>query len=64
MSYVTNGDIIEKWDFFEITIKGPKEINAYLEVHLSAKFKYKNRTINVNGFYDGEGVYKIRFMPD
>lgn len=55
---------IEKWDIFELTLEGPKTGNPFLEVDLTATFKYKHRTVEVAGFYDGEGVYKIRFMPD
>lgn len=27
-------------------------------------FRYRNRVADVGGFYDGGGVYRIRFMPD
>jgi hypothetical protein len=33
-------------------------------VELTAAFTYQHRTITVDGFYDGDGVYRIRFMPD
>ncbi|MFW6268900.1 MAG: DUF5060 domain-containing protein [Bacillota bacterium] len=55
---------VEKWDIFEVTLEGPKEGNPFLDVNISAIFKYKHRKVEVNGFYDGSGVYKIRFMPD
>lgn len=35
-----------------------------MDVTLSAEFAYRNRVAYVDGFYDGEGVYRIRFMPD
>jgi hypothetical protein len=31
---------------------------------LSASFTYRHRTVEVDGFYDVEGTYRIRFMPD
>ena len=34
------------------------------DVKISAVFRYKNRIIEAEGFYDGDGLYKIRFMPD
>jgi hypothetical protein len=54
----------EKWDIFEITLKGPSEGNPYKDVQLKATFSHGNKTMEIHGFYDGEGVYKIRFMPD
>lgn len=55
---------IEKWEFYEERFKGPKEGNPFLEVELTAVFKHENRFVEVNGFYDGDGIYKVRFMPD
>jgi len=54
----------EKWDIFELTLNGPADGNPFLDVTLGATFVYMNREVKVNGFYDGEGLYKIRFMPD
>jgi hypothetical protein len=53
----------EKWDIFEISINGPSKGNPYKDVQLKATFSHGNKTIEIHGFYDGEGVYKIRFMP-
>lgn len=48
----------------EITLQGPAGGNPYLEVQLGAHFRYRNRVLDVDGFYDGQGSYKTRFMPD
>lgn len=55
---------IEKWGLMEAQFQGPKEGNPFLEVELTAVFSCKEKQVNVNGFYDGDGIYKIRFMPD
>jgi len=55
---------IEQWDVFELALQGGAEGNPFLEVDLTAQFTHKHRTIEVDGFYDGDGVYRIRFMPD
>ena len=55
---------VEQWDVFEVTLKGPADGNPFIDVALSAHFAQGARTFDVAGFYDGEGVYKIRFMPD
>jgi hypothetical protein len=55
---------VEKWDVFELALAGPADGNPFLEVELSARFTQGARTVTVAGFYDGDGVYKVRFMPD
>jgi len=54
---------IEKWDFFELKLKGPQNGNPFKEVELKAIFRNANRERQVKGFYDGNGIYRIRFMP-
>ena len=53
-----------QWYIYEVSLKGPVDGNPYTEVDLSATFITEGVEITVNGFYDGNGVYKIRFMPD
>jgi hypothetical protein len=55
---------IPKYDFFELTLHGPADGNPYLDTHLQATFTLDHRSIQVDGFYDGDGIYKLRFMPD
>jgi len=55
---------VEQWDILEVTLEGPAEGNPFLEVELSATFTDGQRRMEVKGFYDGEGIYRIRFMPD
>lgn len=55
---------VEKWDYFEQTLRGPETGNPFLEVTLEADFTQSGRPVHVSGFYDGEGNYKLRFMPD
>ena len=31
---------------------------------LSAQFTHDGRTLEPDGFYDGDGLYRVRFMPD
>lgn len=55
---------VERWGVFEVTLNGPSAGNPFVDVHIGAQFKYHNRVVDVDGFYDGNGVYRIRFMPD
>jgi len=55
---------IEKWDFFELPLSYQCTGNPFLDVTLEASFSHGDRAVQVHGFYDGAGNYKIRFMPD
>ena len=54
---------VERWDAVEIVLQGPAEGNPFVEQRLQGTFAGKNETVTVDGFYDGGGVYKVRFMP-
>jgi hypothetical protein len=54
----------ERWGIYEVTLAGPQAGNPYLDVQLSGHFRFRNRVVDAEGFYDGEGSYRIRFMPD
>ncbi len=53
----------EQYKIYEETFRGSDEGNPYKEVTLSAAFTDGAETVNVNGFYCGDGIYKVRFMP-
>jgi hypothetical protein len=61
---LASAENVERWGVFEIALQGPAAGNPFEDVHLSARFRFQNRTVDVDGFYDGGGVYRIRFMPD
>src|SRR5690242_12782095 len=57
--------VVEQWDTFEIVLKGPSSGNPFTEVELAARFTHEqsNTTLQADGFYDGQGTYRVRFMP-
>jgi len=55
---------IPVYGVFELTFPGPVDGNPFTDVTLTAEFSLDHRTVQVTGFYDGDGAYKIRFMPD
>ncbi len=56
-------ETVERWGVFELTLKGPEKGNPFLEVRHGAVFTDGRSIVEVPGFYDGEGIYKIRFSP-
>ncbi|WP_245895028.1 DUF5060 domain-containing protein [Devosia submarina] len=55
---------VAQWDVFEASFEGPSGGNSFLDVRLEAFVQHKSRQMRVPGFYDGEGIFRIRFMPD
>jgi len=55
---------VEQWGLLEIELSGPSDGNPFLEVDVSAAFTHGTSSLTVRGFYDGDGVYRVRFMPD
>lgn len=55
---------VEKWGLYEVSLPGPSSGNPFTDVQLTAAFSSGSKAIVVTGFYDGNGTYKIRFMPN
>jgi hypothetical protein len=54
----------ERWSVVEIELPGPSGGNPFIDVQLTATFELGNNKRTVTGFYDGDGRYRIRFMPE
>jgi hypothetical protein len=54
---------IEQWDVFEVVLDGPSTGTPFVDVELSAVFTSGEESLRVPGFYDGNGIYRIRFSP-
>lgn len=55
---------VEQWGVFELSFTGPSEGNPYMDHEISATFMNGDFSVDVPGFYDGNGNFKIRFSPD
>lgn len=55
---------IEQWGLFDLALTGKAAGNPFHDVSFGARFSYKHRIVEVDGFYDGDGLYRVRFMPD
>ena len=54
---------IEKWDIFETEVAGKCDGNPFMDASVSGTFTCDGETVTVDGFYDGDGIYRVRFMP-
>jgi hypothetical protein len=56
--------VAEQWGVAEIVLHGPADGNPFADVTLTARVNHGTRSFEVTGFYDGDGVYRLRLMPD
>ncbi len=54
---------VKVWEQAEVSLKGPLSGNPFVDAELHATFEQAGKTFKVRGFYDGDGIYKLRFMP-
>lgn len=52
------------WGVVDLVFRGPDTGNPFTEVQLSAEVSIGARLLRIAGFYDGDGRYLVRFMPD
>ena len=57
-------DTVAQWGVYEIALRGPTNGNPFLDVKFSARFTQGTNAVEANGFYDGDGIYRVRFMPE
>jgi hypothetical protein len=55
---------IERWGMFELALNGPTNGNPFADVKFSVRFRQGQYETEANGFYDGDGIYRARFMPE
>jgi hypothetical protein len=57
-------EAVEQWGVFELGLNGPTNGNPFLDVKFSARFTMGTNSVEADGFYDGDGIYRVRFMPE
>jgi hypothetical protein len=59
--------VYEQWDAIEVALEGPTDGNPFVDVDFSATFTAPGSddatAIKAPGFYDGDGLYCVRFSP-
>ncbi|MCE5184866.1 MAG: DUF5060 domain-containing protein [Planctomycetaceae bacterium] len=54
---------VEQWGIFEQAFEGPAGGNPFVDVEFTAVFTQNDQSVPVRGFYDGNGIYRVRFSP-
>ncbi|MCU1528330.1 MAG: hypothetical protein JWP75_2093, partial [Frondihabitans sp.] len=47
----------------EVLFRGPSHGNPFVDVDVSVRFESGPDQVDVGGFYDGDGLYRVRFLP-
>lgn len=58
------GRSVERWDYVELAFEGTEAGNPFVGHRFEAEFRNGGAIRTATGFYDGEDVWRIRFMPD
>ena len=54
---------VERWGCFELSLPGKQDGNPFTDYTIHGQFRGDRETVSADGFYDGDGIYRIRFMP-
>ncbi|MBO7661997.1 MAG: DUF5605 domain-containing protein [Clostridia bacterium] len=54
---------VERWGCLELAFPGAADGNPFTDYTIRGTFQGEQETVETDGFYDGDGVYRIRFMP-
>lgn len=55
---------VEQYGVFEAELRGRTDGNPFLEYEVKGTFTFKENSVTVRGFYDGDGRYVVRYMPE
>ncbi|HEY8720784.1 DUF5605 domain-containing protein [Pengzhenrongella sp.] len=56
--------VVGRWGVLEVTFHGPSHGNPFVDVELTAIFSQGERTLTAGGFYDGDGLYRVRVLAE
>lgn len=55
---------MRQYEMFELVFNGPVLEDNWAQIDLTAEFSCGNERKTVRGFYDGDGRYVVRFLPE
>ncbi len=53
-----------RWGLIEIAFEGPSDGNPFVDVDLTVRLSSGERTWTAGGFYDADGVYRVRALAE
>ena len=56
---------VERWGVQEIALQSRQTYgNPFADVTVQGRFRSQGKEVTVDGFYDGDHTWKVRFIPD
>ena len=55
---------MKQYEMFELVFPGKALTDSWAQIDLTAEFACGDTVRSVRGFYDGDGRYVVRFLPD
>lgn len=55
---------MKQYEMFELVFPGEALTDRWAQINLTAEFTCGDTVKTVKGFYDGEGRYIVRFLPE
>ena len=55
---------MKQYEMFELVFSGKEQTDHWAQIDLTAEFSCSDTVKTVKGFYDGEGRYIVRFLPE
>ena len=52
-----------QYKIYELTYAAPEPDRSRVDINLTASFELDGEKTTIKGFYDGDGVYKLRYLP-
>ncbi len=63
MESFTFTERVERWGVFECTLTAQIQKNPFTDQKIQGTFTSRSEQKDVDGFYDGNGEFRVRFMP-
>ncbi|MCC8102763.1 MAG: DUF5060 domain-containing protein [Clostridiales bacterium] len=54
---------MKQYEMCELRFEGPVLTGNYAAIDLEAEVSCEGDSISLKGFYAGDGIYKVRFLP-
>ena len=58
-----NARTVEQWGCLDLAFPGRQDGNPFTDYAIHGVFEGEKETVAAEGFYDGDGVWRVRFMP-
>jgi hypothetical protein len=55
---------VSRFGVFEIVFDGPRHGNPFIDVQLALRLERPEGPVEVPGFYDGDGTYRVRYLVE